>query len=390
MAPLPSSTLHLRPVRTGVPRWVYLPISILGWLGVAVISIWLASHVVHTLLLVVLASLIAFALYPAVGLLAHIIPRFLALLIVYVVVLGLVGTLIYFVITAAIQEAASLIQHLQQALMPGSTGQSTLVTTLEQLGLSPDQINTLGQQALHQLEGLAGNVFPAVLGILTTAIDVVVIIVLSVYLVISGGQVRGLLAQQLPLDQRERILFVADTVERVAGGYIRGQILLSAITATLVTGTLFAFQVPYAILLGVLTFALDFIPVLGSIVSGAISVLVALSVGWPIALGMLGAFVAIHVLDGYVLGPRIVGRALGVNPITIFIALLAGAELFGMWGALLAAPLIGAVQAIVVATWREWRTTHPEQFPIVAESPAVVTEGATTSDVIVPPTPELP
>ncbi len=388
MASLASSAPRTtsRPSWSGVPPWVYLPISILGWLGVIVISLWLASHILHTILLVVLASLIAFALYPAIDVVARIMPRLLALLIVYVVFLGLVGTLLYFVVNVAIQEATSLVQNLQQALTPGSTGQSPLVVTLEQLGIPADQITVLGQQALSQLEGLAGSVLPAVLGILTTAIDVIVIIVLSMYLASGGRQIRQALAQYLPKEQRERVFFVVDTVERVAGGYIRGQVFLAAITASLVTGTLVLFQVPYAVLIGLLSFVLDFIPVLGSIVAGALSVLVALSVGWPIALGVLGALVVIHVVDGYVLGPRIVGRALGVNPVVIFIALIAGAELFGIWGALLAAPIAGMLQAIIIATWREWRMTHPEQFPDEAPAAVLATTGeATTPELTIPP-----
>ena len=94
----------------------------------------------------------------------------------------------------------------------------------------------------------------------------------------------------------------------------------------------------------------------------------------------------IHVVDGYVLGPRIVGRALGVNPVVIFIALIAGAELFGIWGALLAAPIAGMLQAIIIATWREWRMTHPEQFPDEAPAAVLATTGeATTPELTIPP-----
>jgi len=160
-------------------------------------------------------------------------------------------------------------------------------------------------------------------------------------------------------------------------------VTLALITGTLVTITLLAFNVPYAILLGLLAFVLDFIPVLGSLISGIISIIVALSVGWLVAVGVLVAFVGIHLLDGYVLGPRIVGGALGLNPLVIFVALLIGAELFGIWGALLAAPSAGVVQAFAITLWQDWRRVHPDQFP----APKDLLSAATTTETVSVETP---
>ena len=105
------------------------------------------------------------------------------------------------------------------------------------------------------------------------------------------------------------------------------------------------FHVPYAVLLGVMAFVLEFIPVLGTLTSGAICVLIALSQGWLIALGVLIYFILVHIFEGDVVGPRIVGKAVGLHPAVSLVALIAGAELFGVWGAVLAAPLAGLIQA---------------------------------------------
>ena len=119
---------------------------------------------------------------------------------------------------------------------------------------------------------------------------------------------------------------------------------------------------PFALLLGVLAFVLEFIPVLGTIVSGAICVLLALSKGWVIALIVLAYFVVVHVIEGDVLGPRIVGKTIGLHPVVSLTALIAGAELFGIAGALFASPVAGVIQALLVAIWVEWRATHPREF----------------------------
>jgi predicted PurR-regulated permease PerM len=120
--------------------------------------------------------------------------------------------------------------------------------------------------------------------------------------------------------------------------------------------------VPYALLLGVLAFVLEFIPVLGTLVSGAICVLLALTKGWFWAIIVLAYFVFVHIIEGDVVGPRIVGKAIGLHPVVSLVALIAGGELFGIWGALFASPVAGVLQAFLVAIWSEWRETHPQEF----------------------------
>jgi predicted PurR-regulated permease PerM len=122
------------------------------------------------------------------------------------------------------------------------------------------------------------------------------------------------------------------------------------------------FRLPYAVLLGVLAFTLEFIPVIGVFISGALCVLLALSQGWLVALLVLGYFVLVHIVEADIVGPRVMGRAIGVHPAVSIFALIAGAELFGIWGALFASPLAGLTQAVLSEMWREWREAHSEMF----------------------------
>lgn len=137
---------------------------------------------------------------------------------------------------------------------------------------------------------------------------------------------------------------------------------MSTLVGLLVGGGMFVFHVPYAALLGVLAFILEFIPVLGSLVSGVICTFIALTQGWLIAVGVLIYFVVVHVLEGDVVGPHIVGKAVGLHPVISLVALIAGSELFGIGGALFAAPIAGVLQVLIVALWTNWRVTHPEKF----------------------------
>src|SRR2546429_3881790 len=345
-----------------------IPIAILAWIAVVAIILWAAGHVIRSLLLLAIASLLAFALAPAVKLLQRVMPRFLAILIVYLVVLIVFGFFIYLIIDTSIIQVGLLAKEVRYLLTPANNAQLTpLESLLRTFGISQEQITSARQQIVAQLGGFAGSVLPLFTRFLDFLLDIVIVAVVSIYLLIDGSRVTNWLRNNMPVQQRGRVHFLLETLERIVGGYIRGQLLLSTMVGLLVGIGMALFHVPYAVLLGVLAFILEFVPVLGTIVSGAISVLIALTQGWLIALGVLIYFVGVHVLEGDVVGPRIVGKAVGLHPVISIAALIAGAELFGIWGALFASPIAGVLQALITALWTNWRATHPEQFEQVKE-----------------------
>jgi len=338
-------------------------LAILAWTGVALLILWLAGHVIRTLLLLTFAALFAYALAPAVKLLERVMPRFLAILLVYLVVLGALGVLLYLIVSTAIAQVISLSDYVRFLLTPGKGGQLTpLEQTLRSLGLSQSQIASARDQVVASIEGFAGSVIPLLTGLVGAVLDVVLVAVISIYLLAGGARVSDWLRRNMPQQQQGHIKLLLDTLQRVVGGYIRGQLLLCGLIGLLVGVGMQVIGVPYALLLGVLAFVLEFIPVLGTLVSGAICVLLALTKGWVIALIVLVYFVVVHVIEGDVVGPRIVGKAIGLHPVVSLAALIAGAELFGITGALFASPVAGVLQALLVAIWTEWRETHPKEF----------------------------
>jgi predicted PurR-regulated permease PerM len=377
-APLPiraqevsNESAQVDTLNADVARWVrrvLIPLAILAWAGVAILILMVAGYVAKTLLLLAIAMLLAYALSPLVTLFARVMPRFLAILIVYLLVLGAVGTLLYFIVRTAVDQVISLSNYLGVVLAPGKEGHpSALEQTLLSLGISQDQLASARSQIISQAEGLAGNILPLLTGVAGAALDVILVAVISIYLLIDGRRVTTWLRQNMPLRQRGRIRFLLDTLQRVVGGYIRGQLLLCSLIGLLVGAGMEIMRVPYALLLGVLAFVLEFIPVLGTLVSGTVCVLLALTQGWLLAVIVLAYFVIVHIIEGDVVGPRIVGKAVGLHPVVSLAALLAGSELFGIWGALLASPVAGVLQAFLVAIWSEWRAAHTQAFQPVKE-----------------------
>ncbi len=354
-----------------------IPIAILAWIVLGMLIFWALGHVARSIIVFAIAALLAYAITPGVKLLERVVPRVVAIIIVYLVIWGALGLLLYFIINTTIGQVISLAANVRLLVTQGATGPlAGLLETLRRFGISQSQLNGVFQQIVNQAEGVVGSAVPLITSIFGFIFDMIIVAVLSIYLLVDGSRVIQWLRTNTPLLQRERTLITLDTFERVIGGYIRGQLLLSTLVGVLVGAGMALFQVPYAVLLGVMAFVLEFVPILGTITSGVICVLLALTKGWLIALLVLAYFVGVHILEGDVLGPRIVGKAVGVHPAVSLIALIAGGELFGIWGAIFASPIAGLVQAILTAFWKQWRKTHPDQFPT---GEAKTTEGETAT-----------
>jgi predicted PurR-regulated permease PerM len=349
-----------------------IPLAILAWTGVLFIVFWGAGHIARTITLLVVAALLAYALAPAVSFLERWMPRFLATLLVYLVVLTALSGLVYFIVSAAVSQVQSLSDLIAKVLTPASktNSETPLTHTLQSFGISSSQIDSLRSQVTGQIGNVATSIVPFLTEFFNVILDVILVAILSIYLLADGGRVTNWLRQNTPRPQRGRMRFLINTLQRIVGGYIRGQLLLCSLIGVLVGVGMTILHVPYALLLGVVAFVLEFIPVLGTLVSGAICVLLALTQGWLIAVIVLAYFVGVHIVEGDVVGPRIVGKAIGLHPVVSLAALVAGAELFGIWGALFASPIAGVIQALLVAVWSEWRETHPQEFQRAKEAAA--------------------
>jgi len=363
-----TNTTPVTPDDRRALRWARqrdIVLTIIGWLFVVAVILWAASHIARSLLVLLIAVLLAYALAPVVTFLRRFMPRWLAILVVYLVVVALLAGLIYLIVTSLISQLVSLTHTIAQLSKPGgNSALNAMLATLHQYGVSDSQLLSARQQLLSQLEGLAQNAIPLLTGIFSGALDAILVVVLSVYLLIDGERLIAWLKANAPLSYRSRVRFTFNTLQRVVGGYIRGQLLLCTLVGVLVGAGMAVFQVPYALLLGVLAFVFEFIPIIGVFFSGAFCVVLALVSHGPLIAGLvLVYFIIVHIIEGDVVGPRIVGQAVGVHPAVSIFALLAGAELFGVWGALLASPVAGVLQVFLTAVFRQWRMANAQQFP---------------------------
>ena len=201
-------------------------------------------------------------------------------------------------------------------------------------------------------------------GLISAGFNILITVVVSVYLLVDGYRFGNWLISSSPLSQRGWVSSVLEILQRVVGGYIRGQIIMSSCMGVMQFIGMTILGVPYAPLIGLLAFILEFIPDIGTIITGFVAVVIALTVSWQLAVVTLIYTIIVDCIEGYVLSPRIIGRAVEIKPVVTLLAMIAGSELFGIWGAVLAAPTVGLIQALVGAYWQYYQKTHTEEFPL--------------------------
>ncbi|GAC1321929.1 MAG: AI-2E family transporter [Chloroflexota bacterium] len=371
---------------SGVPsswlRALVLPLIILVWLVLLVLGLWVLSHFTRAILLFTLAAVLAFAFTPLANFFTRWMPRPLAIGLAYLLGLGVVFAFGAYIVATSVSQVTALITNLPAYAARAQVLQPQVNQVLAPLGFGSDLVGELQNQLIGQLQVFAGAVvhdlIPRLAEFFGTIIDLVLVIILSVYLCIDGTRISHWLKTQVPGRRtRLRAQLLVTVVNRVVGGYIRGVLTLAVLIGVLVGAGLTVLGVPYAVLLGVLAFFMEFIPVLGVFISGAAALIIAITEFRELTrpLIVLAYFVVVHVIEGDVIGPRIMGKAVGIHPATGLIALVAGTEVWGIWGALFAAPVAGLIQSILVAAWIEFRGGQPHE---VLQS--VATETAETAE----------
>jgi predicted PurR-regulated permease PerM len=354
-------------------RRLLILLEILAAIALAIVVLMAVSHVITTVLVVLIAALIAYAIVPVEELFRRVMPRALAILLAYLIVIIILGAIVYSVMNTAVIQISALVHNASTWLTPNNKGKLPLLDLLHTIGLSDTQISDLERQSLAQLSNLAGSfasgLIPLLSGVAGGLLNILLTVVISIYLLVDGPRAINWLQKAAPKSRRSQISSTIEILQRVVGGYIRGQILLSAIIGFLVGTGLFIIGFPYAVLMGVLTFITEFIPVLGTIFAGSIAVILALTQGWVTTIIVLAFFILIHIFEGYVLAPRLIGKAVQLNPAIMLIALIAGSELFGPIGAIFAAPTAGLLQALFIVFWIQYRQTHKEEFTDDTQAP---------------------
>jgi predicted PurR-regulated permease PerM len=337
---------------------IFLAIQVLG-----VVQSFLAA-ILTVVLYVLFGAVIAFIAGPIVALLGrrlHL-PQVPAILLTLLCGLALV-VLLGFLITAPIVDEASQLGKQGPALINRINDIFNNVRgqlAAHGIQLSGNGVsNTISTDVSTRVAGALLNIVTSTLSIL---IDILVTLVVAFWMLKDGDELRNGVVSLLPGRLRSEAAFGFDAFRVVVGGYVRGQLVMAVIVGTLAGLGCWLIGVPFPIVVAIAAGTFELIPLVGAFIGGAVAILLALTKSPETAVFAFLLFVAIHILEGYVLAPRIQARFVRLHPLVMLLTLFAGAEVGGFLGAFVAVPLASLIAVFVRAAMGDAKSRHPELF----------------------------
>jgi predicted PurR-regulated permease PerM len=325
---------------------------------VVVVAIWLATRLTNLLLVIFTAILLAAAVdQPTSWLERHGLRRSIGVLIIYlglVIVLGGLVAVSIPLISTEISDVkdqlptyANDIQHLMQRLSAGRRPAPTF---------SFDKLTTA--LSAH-LDLVATQLTTITLRVGQTLLLIFAIFVIAFFLAVDPTLETRVLARFLRPEVHARASAVAHAIRKRIGDWARGQFLIAIMFGIAMGVGLRLIGIPFALSLGFIAAVLEVIPYVGGFVTVILASLVALPLGWGHIVAAIALYFILVLIEAHILTPILMGHLVGMPTVAILIALLAGAELFGIVGALLAVPGAIIVWAIVEEIWPN--PTHRER-----------------------------
>ena len=331
-----------RPFNWRAPFFIGLAATV----GVAVTVglIGLLVLAAHVILLIGLSLFLAIGMEPAASwLVKHKVQRWLAVIVVILVILVAIGGFLAAAIPAMVTQVEHLTTNLPQLvkqLEDNSTSVGKLVTKFNLEQRLKDLLS--GTDSIVSVSG----VLSIGAAIFSAFSNTLIVVILTIFFLANMPQLRTFAYRFVPNTRRPRAILIGDDILQKVGVYVLGNLLISIIAGVLTYIWLLIFGVPYALLLAILVALLDLVPVVGSTLAGVIVAAVALTVSLPVCLLTIGFFLLYRLLEDYLLVPKIIGKAVHVPALVTVVAVIVGGALLGIIGALVAIPAAAALLLI--------------------------------------------
>lgn len=318
----------------------------------AVFAIYYLRQIVAILLF---AVVVASGLDPGVRWLGRFrIPRIVAVIFIYLLVIGTIIGAIYLILPSLVDEARAfldsfpryqrvLLQELRS--LEGIPFYSAFSGNAENIILNPSlDLSSIGGGTLAFLASLFGG-----------AVSAVILIVVSFYLASQADGIERFIRLVTPLRDEGYVLDLWKRSKIKIGQWLRGQLLLGLIVGVLVYITLTVLGVRYALILGLIAAIFELVPIIGPILAAVPAVFFAFLVSPLLAFTVAIVYIAIQQVESHLLVPLVMKRTLGMNPLIVIISLLIGAKLGGVLGMFLAVPIAAVCAEFLMDTDRKKR-----------------------------------
>jgi predicted PurR-regulated permease PerM len=329
-------------------------------IGISVLlAIWILVNGQGVLFPFVVAFILAFLLDPLINrLMRWNLSRIQAVLLLSFFVLGLFVFSGFILIPNLLDDIQQLIARLPSLLDTLFSYSERYMAKLINL-LDTDSLKlkeSITAQITSRIEVILSNIMKALMSIgvlFGYFLNVVLVPVLTFYFLKDFDKLRQWFMEFFPRKKRNLTVFYLWRMNRILGGFFRGQIIVCFYVGVLTTLGFLLFRLPFAIFIGIVTGVLNIIPFIGLYVSLGLAILVSLFAPHPgiLILKVLMVFAVVQGLENYVISPKVVGDRLGLHPIAVIFSILIFSKFFGLWGLLIGIPCAALIKFFI----DEWK-----------------------------------
>lgn len=320
-------------------------------LGLLLLLFWKAPTIPKLLLSGMAVALI---LSFPVKYLSRIIPRGVAIAVVVLALLAILVLAAIILVPLAVSQLVGLAEQTPELIEEGYEYSREVMVELAERGLldtTPDeamgQLQRTGAERVEGLlQGIVTRAFDTLSGTVAGVFTTLSTILVAAYLLVDGERFRSGLIRLLPVQYRDDARVLWNDVVHALSRYLSGLLVsltFQGITSTVVMTLL---GVPYAILLGIWTTFGAIVPYVGSYIGGIPSTIIAFTVSPTVGVLTALTYVVMNFVDGNLIAPRVQGQAIRVPPLLIFLAVIAGGQIAGIWGALMAVPALAVIRVV--------------------------------------------
>src|SRR4051794_27384790 len=313
--------------------------------AVAVVAIALALwHLKVLVALLLLAIVISAAVRPGVEWMrGKGIPRGFGVAIHYVGLLAVIGLLLWVIVPRALDQVEAAV--------------GTLPTSAADVAVAAKKSHGIKHEILlgiqHRLERLPRGtslIHPAI-SYGRTALEILVGIfftfAVAAYWIFEKRRAQALVLVLAPSDRRTVIRETWDLIDAKLGAFVRGQLVMITFVSTVLSIAFWLDGLPYWLLIGVFAGIVEIVPVIGPLAAGVFAIVAGLTVDWQTALGAAIAVFGLRLVQDYVVGPRVLGHAVGLSPLVVLVTVSTVGLLFGGFYVLLATPLAAVLATLM-------------------------------------------
>jgi len=339
------ATPEVRVVAVG-PRTILLVLGMTVLVGLVLAFVYLAWR---PLTWILIAMLLAAALNPAVEAIERRgLARAWAATLVFVIALSVVAGIGFLIIPPLVAQVTDFGNAVPGFIDDLTAGRGPLGWLQDEYQIVDRIRDAIDEQGVGGILGLGGPILDVVRSVVTAVVGVITIIFLTYFMLLEGPRTIGGILGLLPESARPRYERVGRDIYRAISGYVTGNLFISLVAGTLSTIVLFAVGSEYAVALGLLVAILDLIPLAGATLAAIlVSTVIFIETDWIRCLIVIGFFIGYQQFENHVLQPLVYGRTVQLSPLAVLCAVLVGAQLAGILGALLAIPIAGSLIAIV-------------------------------------------